>query len=65
MRKAKSCSGCPAFSMNYCTLGYKTEVYEWWGGSIPLTRPVVCCNKPKTVKEYYDRLKTRLEDTLE
>jgi len=54
-RKAKSCYGCPAHAMNVCNLGYKTEVYEWFGGGA-LIRPALCCHKPKTVKKNFNRL---------
>lgn len=57
MRKAKSCYGCYAYSnwLNVCLLNYRTETYAWVGG-IGLIRPVKCCHKPKTTKEYFKRL---------
>ena len=51
-RRAKSCYSCPAYMDTYCSLGYELE-YVNWG----LHRPKVCCNKPKTIKEYFSKLR--------
>lgn len=59
-RKAKTCCGCYANELDTCTLGYEVELYDLsWGAKA--VRPIVCCHKPKTLKEYYDRLISECE----
>lgn len=56
MRKAKTCSGCPAREFLSCRLGYETETYEL-GYGVMCSRPLEICHKPRSVKEFYERLK--------
>lgn len=57
MKKVKHCYGCYAYKNghtyygDYCGLGYETERDK----NFMLT-PKKCCNKPKTLKEFFDRL---------
>ena len=58
MRKAKTCCGCYAWLFNEgCTLGHEIESYQLTG-TLRASRPVKCCHKPKTLEDYWLRLKS-------
>jgi len=65
----KKCQDCRANHKNdFCELGYKTEILNqnWRGGIYEYISPLEKCDKPKTKKEYINRIMqiTRCKDNL-
>ena len=61
MRKVKNCYGCPANDSIGCLLGYernetnKNVNFEGRCGHITIYSPKICCHKPKSVKDFFNR----------
>ena len=61
--KVKNCYGCPAHTESLCLLGYKRNESNCnikgykGGGHVTIYSPKICCHKPKTQKEFIQRLK--------
>lgn len=65
MRKVKNCYGCPADNGRCgCLLKYeRVGKYEIFNKvSLLIYSPVKCCHKPKSVKEFFKRLKSSKEN---
>ena len=60
-RKVKNCYGCPADIGTGCLLNYERDaVFEYIRGPkgcghITVYSPKICCHKPKTQKEFFNR----------